>query len=249
MALIGCNSNFLLSKMCAIFIFSVFGYDREQFTYTQLPVIVSHILVSLSTKTVEHITQEIQSGKFRRYDYGATKNLLIYNSIEPPDYDLSSVKVPIAIFYANNDFLVDPISIMQVLFHGEIFPQDVYNTLMTLIGRNLNFIKRNIAPIISYLRSTVATQSSLIIHLPAASLKTVVHFVQRMQSCKFRQYDYGAMKNLIMYKSVEPPEYNLSNIALPMAIYYGNNDLMVAPIIKLHIKNQEVSLKEKLSST
>ncbi|XP_029160378.1 lipase 3-like [Nylanderia fulva] len=51
-----------------------------------------------------------------------------------------------------------------------------------------------------------------------------------MQSCKFRQYDYGAMKNLIIYKSVEPPEYNLSNIALPMAIYYGNNDLMVVPI-------------------
>lgn len=56
-----------------------------------------------------HYAQEIQSGKFRQYDYGRAKNLLIYNSVEPPDYDLASITVPIALFYSDNDWLASTV--------------------------------------------------------------------------------------------------------------------------------------------
>lgn len=69
------------------------------------PIIFSHFGGS-SAKAVLHYVQEIHSGKFRKYDYGYVKNLLIYNSVEPPDYDLSKTTVPIALFYANNDQLI-----------------------------------------------------------------------------------------------------------------------------------------------
>ncbi|XP_011706895.1 PREDICTED: lipase 3-like, partial [Wasmannia auropunctata] len=49
--------------------------------------------------------QEIQSGKFRQYDYGPEKNQLIYNAMQPPEYYLANITVPIALFYADNDWL------------------------------------------------------------------------------------------------------------------------------------------------
>jgi len=68
-------------------------------------VILSHDPAGASTKTLMHFNQEIESGKFRQYDYGYEKNLLIYNATEPPDYNLANITVPIALFYSDNDWL------------------------------------------------------------------------------------------------------------------------------------------------
>lgn len=70
-------------------------------------MILSHDPAGASTKTLVHFSQGIQSGKFRQYDYGHEKNLLIYNTTEPPDYNLTNITVPIALFYADNDWLVN----------------------------------------------------------------------------------------------------------------------------------------------
>lgn len=40
----------------------------------------------------------------------------------------------------------------------------------------------------------------------------------------FRQYDFGFFGNLEAYGQDSPPEYDLSKITVPVAIYYGNND-------------------------
>lgn len=67
---------------------------------------MSHDPASTSLKTIAHYVQGIQAGKFRKYDYGRAKNLLIYNSVEPPDYDLANIKIPIALLYSSNDWLI-----------------------------------------------------------------------------------------------------------------------------------------------
>lgn len=67
--------------------------------------ILSTYPAGTSTKTVVHFAQEHNSGKFCQYDYGRAKNLQIYNTPEPPDYNLASITTPIAIFYAENDWL------------------------------------------------------------------------------------------------------------------------------------------------
>lgn len=45
-----------------------------------------------------------------------------------------------------------------------------------------------------------------------------------MSSGRFRQFDFGYIKNLIHYKSLSPPEYDLNNVNVPVAIYYAQND-------------------------
>lgn len=62
-----------------------------------------------------HYIQGFQSAKFRQYDYGSAENLLIYNSVEPPDYDLANITVPIALFYGPGDTLDD------IMVNKEIF--------------------------------------------------------------------------------------------------------------------------------
>lgn len=44
--------------------------------------------------------------KLRKFDYGMETNLKVYNNSEPPDYDLSKLEVPVAVFWSENDWLV-----------------------------------------------------------------------------------------------------------------------------------------------
>ncbi|KNC27717.1 hypothetical protein FF38_11340 [Lucilia cuprina] len=46
---------------------------------------------------------------------------------------------------------------------------------------------------------------------------------------KFQQFDYKSKsENLRRYKSKTPPEYNLRNVRVPMQLFYGNRDLLMA---------------------
>lgn len=103
----GCKENYFEEEICTNTLFVICGFDKEQFNYTLLPVILSHDPAGASTKTLVHFSQEVESGKFRQYDYGYEKNLLIYNTTEPPDYNLTNITIPIALFYADNDWLVN----------------------------------------------------------------------------------------------------------------------------------------------
>jgi pimeloyl-ACP methyl ester carboxylesterase len=43
------------------------------------------------------------------YDYGTdSKNMAHYNQTTPPQYDLSQVKVPVALYAGTEDWLADP---------------------------------------------------------------------------------------------------------------------------------------------
>ncbi|EFN60337.1 Lipase 3 [Camponotus floridanus] len=109
-----CDQN-ITGEFCINVLFMIYGDDPEQFNYNLQLVIYSH-LGSISTKTIIHFVQEVESGKFCKYDYGREENLLIYNSVEPPDYDLSNITIPIALFYANNDWLVNKKNVKK-LYH------------------------------------------------------------------------------------------------------------------------------------
>lgn len=66
---------------------------------------LSHNPAGTSTKTLVHLAQLHNSGKFRQYDYGRAKNLQIYNTSEPPGYNLANITTPFALYYAENDLL------------------------------------------------------------------------------------------------------------------------------------------------
>lgn len=64
-----------------------------------------HAPSSAATNQFLHYGQEVNSGRFRQYDYGPTKNLFKYKRFTPPDYNLKNVKAPVAVYYAHNDWL------------------------------------------------------------------------------------------------------------------------------------------------
>lgn len=60
-------------------------------------------------KLLIHWLQQISVNKFCKFDYGdAETNLQVYNSTTPPEYDLSRMNVPVAVFWGDKDWLVDP---------------------------------------------------------------------------------------------------------------------------------------------
>lgn len=73
---------------------------------TMLPVMLSHTPSGASIKQLEHFGQLMKSGHFSKFDRGYLRNQLEYNRMTPPDYDLSKVKVPVALYYSMNDMLV-----------------------------------------------------------------------------------------------------------------------------------------------
>lgn len=57
----------------------------------------------------------------------------------------------------------------------------------------------------------------------------MIHFGQGVNTGRFRQYDYGFPQNWLKYRQFSPPEYNLKNVRVPVAIYYSQNDWMAGP--------------------
>lgn len=43
--------------------------------------------------------------EFREFDYGKILNIEKYGSPVPPHYNLTSVRVPVYLYYSTNDFL------------------------------------------------------------------------------------------------------------------------------------------------
>lgn len=75
-----------------------------------MPVILSHIPAGTSTKTVIHYLQEIKNkGNFQKFDYGPQGNMIEYGNETAPSYNISNIKVPIYLMYAENDWLTSPI--------------------------------------------------------------------------------------------------------------------------------------------
>lgn len=48
----------------------------------------------------------MRSGKFAWYDHGILKNLWIYGTPQPPEYDLQAVTAPVYLHYSDNDWIV-----------------------------------------------------------------------------------------------------------------------------------------------
>lgn len=60
-----------------------------------------------SVKDVEHFSQGMTRNTFRRFDYGLAGNLRTYAQREPPEYNLSRLAVPTALFVAEDDALAN----------------------------------------------------------------------------------------------------------------------------------------------
>jgi pimeloyl-ACP methyl ester carboxylesterase len=93
-----------------------------------MPVYLSHNPGGSSLKAINHFVQGMRSKKFRKYDYGVDLNKELYNSEEPPEYDLKTIyDFPIALFSGKGDKLASPKDVLwlkeqlgnNVIIHNE----------------------------------------------------------------------------------------------------------------------------------
>ncbi|XP_055715506.1 lipase 3-like [Phlebotomus papatasi] len=100
-----CKATSPFQEVCANVIFLIGGFDSEQLNRTLLPTILTYTPAGASTKQLIHYGQLYNSGYFRQYDYGTSRNSVKYRKQTPPIYPLRSITAPIALYYSENDWL------------------------------------------------------------------------------------------------------------------------------------------------
>lgn len=68
-------------------------------------------LAGAATKQFYHYSQLVVSKRFSLFDFGAVKNRIKYGTELPPDYNLNSCRVPVAVFHSTNDLLANPLDV------------------------------------------------------------------------------------------------------------------------------------------
>jgi lysosomal acid lipase/cholesteryl ester hydrolase len=102
-----CQPNSPTVGMCTNLIQMVCG-KNENGTETDvkvMPVLVKFLAHAVSTKQIHHFVQLYQSGRFQQYSYGA-KNRAVYGQMNPPEYELKRVNIPVCIYAGKNDMMV-----------------------------------------------------------------------------------------------------------------------------------------------
>lgn len=74
-----------------------------------VPEILGHLPAGTSVRTIVHYAQGVLSETFRKYDFGIEKNMEVYGQPIPPEYDFSKMTAPVALYWAQNDWLGVPV--------------------------------------------------------------------------------------------------------------------------------------------
>jgi lysosomal acid lipase/cholesteryl ester hydrolase len=100
-----CDQNSPIKGLCANVLFILCGYNSAQLNATMMPIIMGHTPAGSSVRSLVHYAQGVNNGAFRQYNHGKEKNLERYGQEVPPDYDLSKVTAPVALYWGENDWL------------------------------------------------------------------------------------------------------------------------------------------------
>lgn len=100
-----CHQNSPIQSLCSNVIFLMCGFNSEQLNTTMLPVIMGHTPAGASVRSLVHYAQGVNSGLFRKFNHGKKENLEIYGTELPPEYDVSKITAPVALYWGENDWL------------------------------------------------------------------------------------------------------------------------------------------------
>ncbi|KAI4494095.1 hypothetical protein M0802_009249 [Mischocyttarus mexicanus] len=107
--------NALTKTFCNSFFHIIAGFGSNQLEKNMFPLIFGHFPAGASVKQITHYSQAIVTGSFRKFDYGIRENFQKYGSTQPPKYSLEKIKVPVAIFYGENDFLTHSLDVQKII--------------------------------------------------------------------------------------------------------------------------------------
>lgn len=76
-------------------------------------------------------------------------------------------------------------------------------------------------------------------HFPSSiAVRQLWQYAQMTSSGKFQKFDYGKDINLVEYNQETPPLYNLSNIQIPVYMFFGRHDILLKEEVD-EIKNMK----------
>ncbi|XP_066249536.1 lipase 1-like [Euwallacea similis] len=116
-------TNDLAKELCSFPGLSLFCYNAIYFgvqlkdhpiDQSLVPIIAQHAPSTFSTKQIHHYTQIMETGEFKRFDYGSKGNSKRYGTRKAPKYNLSVITMPTVIFYGTGDYLASPKSVKRV---------------------------------------------------------------------------------------------------------------------------------------
>ncbi|XP_053638130.2 lipase 3 isoform X1 [Cherax quadricarinatus] len=108
-----CEPKSLTSFLCILMYFIGGGPNSNYLDKNYLPVIFAHTPAGSGLKVFTHLRQLHASRKFRAYDHGEAMNMVKYGTSVPPPFSLSNVRVPVGLFWSENDWIVDPQDVKQ----------------------------------------------------------------------------------------------------------------------------------------
>ncbi|XP_028159388.1 lipase 1-like [Ostrinia furnacalis] len=124
-------------------LFYLFGYDsaglEEEFMYT----LFGHFPGGTTRKIFDHLGQVYNRNVFAKYDYGTAGNLIAYNSTEPPEFDLSKVKMKSVLIVGQEDFLARDADVQRLnaslpnVAEYLVLPYENFNHVDFIWGNNM----------------------------------------------------------------------------------------------------------------
>ncbi|KAL0822184.1 hypothetical protein ABMA28_004315 [Loxostege sticticalis] len=120
---------------------AVMGSDPDGLEPEFQKTLFGHFPGGTTRKTLAHLVQITRRKKFARYDYGAIKNLRVYNSFQPPEFDLKKVTMKSALFVGKEDFLSTPAdaellkAALPNVVHYQVLPYEKFNHADFVMGR------------------------------------------------------------------------------------------------------------------
>ncbi|CAL4083703.1 unnamed protein product [Meganyctiphanes norvegica] len=116
---------------------------------------------------------------------------------------------------------------------GEILESSLTADTCPVINSTIQFCKSNILQLVNSIRGAhIVEEFRPIIeaHNPAgSSIRSIAHYGQLLSSRGFTAYDYGRQRNLLEYGSVYAPELCLQRAQVPVALYWGEGDIISHP--------------------
>ncbi|CAH8632182.1 unnamed protein product [Schistosoma rodhaini] len=155
----------------------------------------------------------------------------LFIALAPAAY-LGSIKSPIR-YIAPFVKTVEPV--VEWFGNGEFLPSGKIMQFLALFlckPHRIPFVCSNIMYLLAGYDSKNTNVSRLpiyVAHTPAGtSVQNMVHYCQGIVTDRFQKYDYGLIKNLQIYNQSYPPLYNISQLKLPIIIYYGGQDWLAS---------------------
>ncbi|CAJ0936903.1 unnamed protein product, partial [Mesorhabditis belari] len=147
----------------------------------------------------------------------------------------------------------------EMIGDKEFLPNNIFTRLLTdvLCDRKMknplceDFIYQVSGPDSNQLNKTRI--GIYLAHNPAGtSWKNIIHYAQMVKSGKMRPFDYGADHSMKLYGRTHPPEFDLSQVEVPLYLFYSDADWLATSngvegfILKM-IDQKYIKLSKKLS--